>query len=64
MASYVAAYPQIKTSVLGGADICVPANNLIENNRYCKCKKYIDATDAQITSWHSTARNNTEVHSC
>ena len=63
-AKYVAAYPQIKTAVLGGDNICVPVNNVIENNRYCKVKQYLDATEAQIASWHSTARNNTEVHTC
>ena len=64
MRNYVAAFPQIKTAVLGGEDICVPVNNLIENNKYCNCKQYIDATPAQIASWHSTARNNVEVHTC
>ncbi len=63
-AGYVAAYPQIKTAVLGGTDICVPVNNVIENNVYCKCKTYLDATPAAIASWHSVARNNTEVHTC
>eukprot|EP01052_Picozoa_sp_SAG31_P016626 SAG31_NODE_1107_length_9877_cov_4.000102_10_plen_270_part_00 len=64
MSNYVAAYPQIKTAVLGGTHICVPVNNVIENNKFCNCKKYIDATDAQITSWHSTVQNNVEVHTC
>jgi hypothetical protein len=64
MSNYVAAYPLVKTAVLGGEHICVPVNNVIENNRYCKCKKYMDATDAQLSSWHSTARNNSEVHNC
>ena len=63
-AAYVVAYPEIKTAVLGGKDICVPVNNLIENNTYCNTKQYLDATDAQITSWKSIARNNIEVHTC
>ena len=33
-AALVAAYPQIKTAVVGGVDICVPTNNTFENNRY------------------------------
>ena len=61
---FVAAYPQIRTAVLGGQDICVPVNNVIENNRYCKVKQYLDATAEQISGWHSTARNNSEVHTC
>ena len=63
-AAYVAAYPDIKTSVVGGEHLCVPVNNLIENNRYCKCQTYLDATEAQILSWRSKARNNSEVHTC
>ena len=63
-ARYVTAYPQIKTAVIGGEHICVPINNTIENNRYCKVGKYIDANSFQILSWHSTARNNTEVFTC
>ena len=47
-AKFVSAYPEIKTAVLGGDNICVPVNNLIENNRYCKCKTYLDATEAQM----------------
>ena len=61
---FVAAYPQIRTAVLGGQDICVPVNNVIENNRYCKVGQYLDATAEQISGWHSTARNNSEVHTC
>ena len=61
---YVAAYPEIKTAVLGGENICVPVNNVIEDNVYCKCKTYLDASAAAIASWHSIARNNTETHSC
>ena len=36
----------------------------IPRSRYCKTKQYLDATDAQITSWKSIARNNVEVHTC
>jgi hypothetical protein len=62
--AYVTAYPEIKTAVVGGEHLCVPVNNRIENNRYCKCQTYLDATAAQILSWRSTARNNSEVHTC
>ena len=61
---FVAAYPQIRTAVLGGQDICVPVNNVIENNRFCKVGQYLDATAEQISGWRSTARNNSEVHTC
>lgn len=66
-AKYVAAFPEVKTAVLaahGGQHICVPVNNLVEDNRYCKCKKYKDVTDMQIVEWRSVFRNNSEVYDC
>ena len=66
-AAYVAAFPEIKTAVLpaeGGSHMCMPVNNTIENNRYCRCKVYADVTSEQVEAWHSTMRNNTEVTTC
>jgi hypothetical protein len=62
-AKLVAAFPDIKTSVLpahGGKHMCVPVNNRIENNRFCRCKVYADVTQQQVNKWLSFMRNNTE----
>ncbi len=48
----------------GGSHMCMPVNNTIENNRYCRCKVYADVTSEQVEAWHSTMRNNTEVTTC
>ena len=66
-AALVAAYPQIKTAVVGGVDICVPTNNTFENNRYCSSAgsgRYLDENASVVAGWHSVARNNTEVTTC
>ena len=67
-AAYVAAFPEVKTAVLpahGGVDICVPVYNRIEDNRYCRCNKYIDATPTalmnHITCYVSTPLQCTHV---
>jgi hypothetical protein len=62
--AYVAAFPEIKTAILpadGGTHMCVPVNNVIENNRYCKCATFVDITGETAASWLSIIRNNTEV---
>jgi hypothetical protein len=62
--AYVAAFPEIKTAMLprdGGTHMCAPVNNIVENNRYCKCKKYADITPETASGWFSVMRNNTEV---
>ena len=66
-AAYVDAFPEIKTAVLpmeGGLHMCMPVNNTIENNRYCRCKVYADVSSEQVEAWHSIMRNNTEVTTC
>ena len=66
-ARLVAAYPDMKRSVLpahGGTHMCIPTNNRIENNTYCRCKVYADVTQQQAKAWLSVMRNNTEVMTC
>ena len=41
-----------------------PAYNTITSNTYCKCGKFIDASQTDIESWGSTATNNAEVKTC
>ena len=41
-----------------------PAYNTIESNTYCKCGKFIDASQTNVEAWGSTATNNTEAKAC
>jgi hypothetical protein len=58
---YSTAYPELLTIFQDHP--CVPVHNRIENNTYCHSQvkgPFIDATPAEITSWHSTFSGNTE----
>ena len=41
-----------------------PAHNTIVGNSYCKCKEFIDATQAESDAWGSTVGDNDQVGAC
>ena len=38
---------------------CIPVYNIIENNRCCQSKQFIDASDGDLNKWLITVKNNT-----
>ena len=39
---------------------CVPVYNVIEDNRCCQSKQFIDASDSDLSKWMITVKNNTD----
>ena len=58
-ATWSARFPDLKN--ISGDRLCQPAHNVISDNTYCKCGKFIDAEHTQTSSWGTTVENNVEV---
>jgi len=44
-----------------GADGFVPCYNAVVNNTFCNTSRFIDATQVETDSWHSTVHNNSNA---
>ena len=55
-------FPEMAT--VGMDRRCQPAYNAVENNTFCACGKFVDASAQDTASWGTSVQSNNEDNNC
>ena len=55
-------FPEMAT--VGNDRRCQPAYNVVENNTFCACGKFVDASAQDTASWGTSVQSNKEDNKC